>query len=567
MLRSSDAGRSWTTITIDSLDAGFSSITATQNGNIVVCGDKGVYTWFRDRSEWHRTGTEGQYLHNAGSRIYATVAWGGYLLSTDNGESWQLRDGVSGLVVSDIFDLGVHGVFLGGSTMLQYGQTYHSVDSGRTWTLIQELSEYANRILTMVALPSGDLIVGMQRGMLRSDTSAHSWTPINTGLGRVTVIDVMRTETDHIFTGSREGVHKFDTRQATWSHVLKRHFVKVLHQHSQGVMFARAWPGILRSYDNGGQWDSLILGYNQMSFIVEDGAGVLYCGVVDSLVFKSFDAGTTWSAGVMQVPKSVVVAAGASAGSIFILLKDYGLFRFDSTLSFYEILLPAAVIGESYSLSITSGGTLFASGRNGLFHSSDNGGNWERIRDPEARTCLPVLIETDLNETLYCLFKMYDGQVNYSKRPDNLLYKTTDNGVSWHLMELPQPFQQFSCLKILNDGKLYIASVSEGLFRSRDVVSTTEFVPSRASENHEITIWPHPARTWITLAWPKTAHIHTVIIHDGLGRIVSRREVESQASTGSFIFDVSGFRSGVYAFSLVGNAWMFRKNFLVLNDR
>ena len=565
----SNEGDSWNAMLVDSLAGRFTSITAARNGNVIVCGHRGVYTWFRDLAEWRMTADEGRYLHYAGSRLYTTIDWGGYLFSDDNGESWQLKTGGHGLVGHfRIFDLGAAGLFVGGATMLQYGRTYHSPDSGRTWNEINDLSEYANVLYSIVRLPSGVLIAGMGHGMVRSEGPLQQWDAVDLGWQYGTMFDVTLTSHNRIFAAGREGVHFLEKCQSNWVTSLDRGYVTGIMQHSEGPLLADTWPGVLRSTDHGMTWDSLVLGYNQLSFLVEDDRGVLYGGLVDSFVYRSDDAGATWSAGAIRIPQANIRGAVSHSGSLFILTEDAGLFRCDSSLTAVEPLLALSRIGEPYSLSIDGEGHLIASGRNGIYHSENGGRNWQRLPDPEPRTCLPVMTAMDSKGTLYSVFRMYEGQIDYSIYPENLLYRSTDRGGSWEAMPLPQFFQQYSCLEILDDGKLYLASEAEGLFRSRDVVTTVDHPsPPALPGDHEITVWPQPASSRVTLVWPTGTEVRSVLVHDCMGRLVSRRDIRSNRTSGNIAYDVSSFRPGTYLVSLISNTRIIRGKFVVVNGK
>ena len=84
---------------------------------------------------------------------------------------------------------------------------------------------------------------------------------------------------------------------------------------------------------------------------------------------------------------------------------------------FWENLLgppPTELLRTVEDLVVIGEGTVVASGRNGLYHSEDRGRNWQRMPDPEPRTCLPVMTAMDSKGTLYCLLRMYDGQIDCS---------------------------------------------------------------------------------------------------------------------------------------------------------
>ncbi|MDT8324999.1 MAG: hypothetical protein RRA94_12875, partial [Bacteroidota bacterium] len=174
VLRLPGDGDRWESLAVDTADARLRSIVPARNGNIVACGDNGIYTWKRAQSVWEHTGDKGAFLSRGDARLYCTVSWGGYLVSDDDGETWEQRSGGEGLVRFHIFDLGAEGLYLGGSNMLQYGHVYHSPDSGSTWNRIDNLSIYAYDLNAIVKLRPGGMLAGMNRGMMLSE-SGHDF--------------------------------------------------------------------------------------------------------------------------------------------------------------------------------------------------------------------------------------------------------------------------------------------------------------------------------------------------------------------------------------------------------
>lgn len=567
ILRMPTGGNRWEAITVDTANARLLSIISARNGNLVACGDNGIYTWNRAQSEWGHTGDKGVFLSRGDTRLYCTLISGGYLVSDDHGESWEPRTGGEGLTHFHIFDLGADGLYLGGPTMLQYGEVYHSPDTGRTWNRIDNLSIYASYLNALVKLPSGGMLAGMRWGMLISESGHDFWSEIKQGWEYGEILDVITTPQGWIYGSGRQGADVLDPGRTDWTPLLLEGYTHELLRHADGTLLASTWPGVLRSTDDGRSWDSLILGYNQSTFLIEDARGVVYTGIVDSLVYRSSDAGATWLPGKTWIPRDEVLGAAYADGSIFLFTKNLGLYRVDTALTAAEQLFTADAVGYSYVFTMSGREDIIASGRDAAILSRDRGKTWERLRDPEEGAGPLTLATMDGNGVLYGMFLFYDDAQEFSNWPESRLYKTSDFGVSWTRMHLPQPMLRYTFLGILDDRKLYLVSESEGVFRSRDAVTAVDSSPATIPVDHGITLWPQPARDRLMLTWRRDTEVHTLLMHDCMGRQVLRRGVHTDATGSTLSLDIRGFRPGMYVISLLAAGEVLRTRVMVAGGR
>ncbi len=574
VLFSSDRGNSWSSATLDTLQRRFQSILAAENGNIIVCDHTGVNTWFREQDRWMMTALSGEYLHRAASRIFMTNQTG-YLISDDDGETWLEIPELDGLVNKRIFDMGEFGWYMSGEDALMYTWVLHSTNSGGSWTRLDTLWNYANAVYSMAAMPSGRILIGEDQSILLSDTGRSYWVPTIEGAGRLQCLDAAITKDGDVLVNTRsvDGIFVYRNHTSQWQNLAAGFSGTDLHVHSSGTILLRSGSGIRRSTDNGISWESQVLDYGY-AFIAEGSDGTLYTGgLVNGTLYSSTDAGATWTAGTVKLLASKVIDAAVSPeGDVFLLSEKQGVLCVNGALTQIKDSLPLSATGELYSISINEDGSILVSADRGLFHSPGAPATWTSWALPDTSLSLPAtrrlapwMMDTDGKGNTFCLFRILDNPRSYSQYWVTELHETTDHGASWTELELPQPFQIYSMFRILDDGKMYLASTSEGLFRSRSsVLSVDAPAPVAASAGNELQCWPQPARHELTVAWDGSEAVHTLLVHDCMGREIDRVKLNMDASLRKrYAYNAARVRPGLYFLTVLGAHTAFRTRVVV----
>ena len=134
-----------------------------------------------------KQGTITTLLQN-GNNLYASIAGGGFYLSTNNGETWPRVD-LTGLTSSDIRSLIAKtsgtDTFIFAATV--GGGVYRSNDNGVNWTAVN--NGLSNTFVRALALASdGTIFAGLQGGgVFFTLNNGTTWTQVNGGLGDLNI--------------------------------------------------------------------------------------------------------------------------------------------------------------------------------------------------------------------------------------------------------------------------------------------------------------------------------------------------------------------------------------------
>jgi hypothetical protein len=372
-----------------------------------------------------------------------------------------------------------------------------------------------------------------------------------------------------IMTAGLDGYFAFAEGSRSWKQVYQYDADNIL-LHPSGILLGSAWPGVLRSTDLGGTWQSTALGSLQGSIVLQNSSGVCYTGIVDSSIYRSYDAGASWSQGNCRLQRARVVdGAIQNDGTLLLLCDRVGLLRIDSSLTNVGQPLPYTTSGDVTSLAIEAGGAVLVAAANGVFRSTDNGTTWRTLASPNPGHATPWRIAVNRKGTIFCVFRLYDNPQDFRTYRGMELYSTTYLGSTWQAMDPPQPYQWYTLLKILPDDKLYISSRTEGLFRSREaVLSTGGDTAPRLPASAALAVWPQPADRTVTLSWSDPDHMRTLLVHDLMGRIVDRLEItESVTDEKRIVYDTGTLPAGMYVLTMVGEQNVLRTRLLIAPKR
>lgn len=226
VLRSADAGKSWTSITGDLTDRKVRALTAVAN-TVFVGTDSGLY----------RLGAEGwkqlivgeseniRALASSGHRLYAVVgeelkdqftaqfmsvftrrnATLSLYRSTDFGDSWQAIDPGKVLPVkTSEFTFGAPGASMTQPAaslkivaaqenllILDSGRSYYSTDAGETWIDLHSSHSDMDKPPVVVMLDENTFYRGGRDGVHRTTDAGKTWQQFNTGLVNTSIMNLV----------------------------------------------------------------------------------------------------------------------------------------------------------------------------------------------------------------------------------------------------------------------------------------------------------------------------------------------------------------------------------------
>jgi photosystem II stability/assembly factor-like uncharacterized protein len=232
-----------------------------------------------------------------------------------------------------------------------------------------------------------------------------------------------------------------------------------------GVLYAPPSSAGINTWSTGGP--NVLSSYSESLAIARSDPRVLYLAAAASGLFKSTDAGATWTS--LPNPSlsgfAASVAASAISATTAYAIVDGQVYRTSDgggTWSARPIPIDSASVAYVYSLSLdpSAPSTLFAGAGDGLYKSTDEGLRW--TRSPALSGDVDAILSHPARPST--LFAVLRG---------NLLSKSADGGATWKLTTglvaagHTGPFIS-SIIGDPNDEDTVYLMTDQGLFRTKD---------------------------------------------------------------------------------------------------
>jgi photosystem II stability/assembly factor-like uncharacterized protein len=192
------------------------------------------------------------------------------------------------------------------------------------------------------------------------------WSPMYTNFQDKQVHTVFETAESTVFIGSDNGLFKSTNSGKTWKQVHAGGWVRKLVE-SKGLLMATSQRGILRSVDNGENWDC-VLNEGGVGIDVESINGGFAAITYNTLsqtrrVRTSYNGGKTWQPIDVGLPASLSIASIVQVGDYFFCGHPAGVFRSSDKGKTWNLLLPS-IGNKVFNLSV-SGNIIYAIPRDG----------------------------------------------------------------------------------------------------------------------------------------------------------------------------------------------------------
>jgi photosystem II stability/assembly factor-like uncharacterized protein len=358
---------------------------------------------------------------------------------------------------------------------IENGKVYRSTNEGASWSLVSESSW--NRITDITINHNSTVFVGTNgTGLYRSTDNGTSWVKLNINSNFDNIQAIANGSNGIIYTGCGTvggqsiGIFRSTDNGNQWSLILSLYqynYVYSLFVNLNGTLIVSTQDsGIVRTTNNGITWDSVRV--EPASSFVEIPSGEIFCtnvGGSEYGVSKSTDEGQTWNQVNTGLPDSATVCiasnllgelyAGHSTGIYHSLNSGNTWNKISNNFSSYSVL----------NLSCYNNQKLFAGTQyDGVLRSIDNGINWELTDYP-----------SDDNLPIKTIFTLKNGNIYVSVEAGfgYILYKSSDEGLSWHpAIDGLDAFNVNALSMDKISGNMYIGSDPHGFYLSSDEGTT-----------------------------------------------------------------------------------------------
>jgi photosystem II stability/assembly factor-like uncharacterized protein len=244
------------------------------------------------------------YYHNGwqtcclaanGTNLFAGTQYGGVILSTDYGTSWNQ-------VNSGLWNTSINILTFSGSTLFagtQGGGIFLSTSNGTSWTAANTGLPGGDSIINAFAFSGSYLFAGADSGVFLSTNNGTSWNRVNNGLTHIDVRALIFSGTK-LFAGTKTGGAFVSTDYgASWTEVnngLTDACVFTFAVIGTNLFAGTQTGGVFLSTNDGTSWTQVNSGLtNNWVYSFAVSGTTLYAGTWGSSVFQSTDYGASWT--------------------------------------------------------------------------------------------------------------------------------------------------------------------------------------------------------------------------------------------------------------------------------
>ncbi len=483
----------------------------------------------------------------AGDRDY----YGGFYKSNNGGISWTQSNSGFGSIKS-ITKIGVDReneniLYAGGFA----SGLYLSTDKGDQWSLISD-TIYDNYVSAITTMPNNKLFCSFGGSIFLTSDQGASWNSLNGDLKNVDVFNV------------------------------------VVHPTDPNILYASSFAGIYRSSNGGRDWQQInngILDTDAFALTIDPiNPNILYAGSFGGLIYKTTNGGDVWeesSNGLPGLGQSTIGKLTVHQDNpSWIWSGNYNAFHsLDGGDNWSELF----VLGERIHEMVyapDNGNIMYALSHSKLYRTTDQGFNWdvqnisqslnELVVDPNDSNVLyannfgEISKSTDGGLTWNILEPLWAREITVNPQHSNFVYaatfgngvrRSTDGGTSWHNYNNSLPI--LSCFSVKSatgqPHKLFVATFGGSIYQVDETVTSvknstyTEVSKFQLSQNH-----PNPFNPTTTIKYqiPELSFV-TLKVYDVLGNEIATL-VNEEKPIGSYEveFNATSLPSGIYFYKL-----------------
>jgi photosystem II stability/assembly factor-like uncharacterized protein len=372
--------------------ADVNQIAEMSDGTLLAATYTGVFRSLDGGGHWEAvvnglpTATAISIVCDDADRLFVSIFTRGIYRSLDGGTTWSSTGVGSGRIVMSLAVAAPQSIFAGTSD----GAVLRSTDSGLSWQ--EFLMPFQTAIMVVTVLSPDIVLAGtLGRGVLRSSDAGATWT--TTTLTSAFVRTVQPCADGRVLAGSEAGpdiggaLHVSTDLGSSWS-ALSNPFTGAIGGMTESgstLVAAAVRTGVSISSDKGQTWTAAMTGLS-ISFgshgVTSDAGGDLYLATRGDGVFRSTNGGQSWApANEGLTGYKVEDLAWTPSGVAVVALSASGLFRSADGGATWHAANAGIATGSAFSLACDeTDGSLYAGMLNGLvYRTTDDGVSWTNV--------------------------------------------------------------------------------------------------------------------------------------------------------------------------------------------
>ncbi len=393
--------------------------------------------------------------------------------AVDGPVAWTPKGPFGGSVRAIAIDPGNPDIIYAGAS----GGVYRSEDGGEHWQLASRNFTKPIRSLAVNPDHPNEVYAGTdQSGLFKSENRGRTWQHVNIeqhSSPTITALTITPRPAPNgptrIYAGTKSRLYRSLNRGVTWQRLRDFYSVNAVAVHPQKwwVLYVGTDSGLYKSFDNGDHWAKTDAGIPEeldiQSLVIDpETPGTIYAGTYGGGVYKSIDAGVSWTASNQGMETGFVWALAIDPQTPTTLYAgtNQGVFKSEDGGASWRLTTQGKV--AALAISSQEHQQVFAGlRRQGVMKSEDAGVTWaasnQGLTNLGVSVMLPSPVEagsflvgsnhlwlwnrsqntwrkTTYPDSVTALVQQADAPQTIIAASNNHVYKSEDGGVTWREM-------------------------------------------------------------------------------------------------------------------------------------